>query len=258
MTLFGPPDLLRSRTSPTSAAASARGGGATCASTVSCAAPVHCARRSRGGQAGGPRRHRLPGRSGARGVRDWIAQSQLRPGRRRPTATIGSSHRDGRCRYREQYDCGHAAAGASRRATRLPTRRSRILVRAPTGDRYQPADTEGLIMGAARRRHATCAPQRREPGREVDLIALAGRRGRRGVPHAALRPGRPVVPLGTVVTLSSPLRGRPWRAAADIDRTRSGADPLRHNLPLARTPAVRKPTPARPRIGWKRGRRRRG
>ncbi len=47
-------------------------------------------------------------------------------------------------------------------------------------------------------------------------------------------------PLGTVVTLSSPLRGAPLAdAAAAVGRTRHGDDLFGRVLPIARTPAVR-------------------
>jgi len=95
-----------------------------------------------------------------------------------------------------------------------------------TGGDYTPADTEGPIMLAARRLAGQLrALERSEPGREVDLLAhsqggvvvetfltMIYKRGDRSYP-----------PLGTVVTLASPLRGDPLATAAgDIERTTSG------------------------------------
>jgi hypothetical protein len=108
---------------------------------------------------------------------------------------------------------------------------------------YPPSATEGPIMAAAQRlAEQLRAMQRAEPGREVDLIAHS----QGGVVVEAFltqlydRGDPSYPPLGTVVTLSSPLRGAPLAAAAaEVRRTRTGDATLRHVLPLARTPAVR-------------------
>jgi hypothetical protein len=185
----------------------------------------------------------------ARGVRDWIAQ------RRRCDPDAPPADGEGGSSHRVMVVAGiesRMTAGApplSLPVARLGYQPDEITYfsYAPTGDRYQPADTEGPIMGAARRLAVQLrALQRREPGREVDLIAHS----QGGVVVEAFLtqlydPGdRSYPPLGTVVTLSSPLRGAPLaHAAADVGRTRSGADLLRHRLPLARTPAVRELDP---------------
>ncbi len=94
------------------------------------------------------------------------------------------------------------------------------------GGDYAPVDTEGPIMTAARRLAAQLrALQQQEPGREVDLLAHS----QGGVVVETFltmiydRGDRSYPPLGTVVTLSSPLRGAPLASAAgDIERSRSG------------------------------------
>jgi hypothetical protein len=114
---------------------------------------------------------------------------------------------------------------------------------AADGGDYDPRDTEGPILDAAHRlADQLQAMQRREPGREVDLIAHS----QGGVVVAAFltqvydRGDASYPPLGTVVTLSSPLRGAPLAdAAAAVGSTRTGDAALRRALPVARTPAVR-------------------
>jgi len=98
---------------------------------------------------------------------------------------------------------------------------------ARSGGDYAPADTEGPIMLAARGLASQLrALQRREPGREVDLLAHS----QGGVVVEVFltmiyeRGDLSYPPLGTVVTLSSPLRGDPLAtAASDIERTQSGS-----------------------------------
>ena len=102
---------------------------------------------------------------------------------------------------------------------------------ARNGGDYTAADTEGPIMVAARRLGSQLrALQRQEPGREVDLLAHS----QGGVVAAAFlalvykRDDRSYPPLGTVVTLASPLRGAPLASAASrIDRTHVGSTALR-------------------------------
>jgi hypothetical protein len=114
---------------------------------------------------------------------------------------------------------------------------------APDAGNYDARDTEGPILVAARRlADQLRALQRREPGREVDLIAHS----QGGVVVETFltqiydRGDPSYPPLGTVVTLSSPLAGAPLAdAAAAIGSTGTGDDVLRRDLPLARTPAVR-------------------
>jgi hypothetical protein len=86
--------------------------------------------------------------------------------------------------------------------------------------------------------------QRSRPGREVDLLAHS----QGGVVVEAFltliykRNDRSYPPLGTVVTLSSPLRGDPLAsAAADIGRTTSGAEALRVVRGVADSAGVRLP-----------------
>jgi hypothetical protein len=99
------------------------------------------------------------------------------------------------------------------------------------GRDYTAADTEGPIIVAARRLASQLrGMQRRAPGREVDLIAHS----QGGVVVEAFltliyKPGdRSYPPLGTVVTLSSPLHGDPLASAlAGVAGTDSGAAGLR-------------------------------
>jgi hypothetical protein len=94
------------------------------------------------------------------------------------------------------------------------------------GPDYTPKDTEQPLMVAAKRLGEQLrALQRREPGREVDLLGHS----QGGVVVEAFlarvyKPGdRAYPPLGTVVTLSAPLRGAPLASAlADIRRTITG------------------------------------
>jgi hypothetical protein len=101
---------------------------------------------------------------------------------------------------------------------------------ASTGGAYTAADTHAPLMASARRLAAQLrAMEQQEPGREVDLVAHS----QGGVvvlaflafvydPADASYP-----PLGTVVTLSSPLRGAPLATAgARIGETRSGRSVL--------------------------------
>jgi triacylglycerol esterase/lipase EstA (alpha/beta hydrolase family) len=113
---------------------------------------------------------------------------------------------------------------------------------APDARAYEPRDTEGPILLAARRLAAQLrALQRREPGREVDLIAHS----QGGVVVETFltriydRGDATYPPLGTVVTLAAPHRGAPLAdAAAAIRASRTGDDVLQ-GVPTARTPAVR-------------------
>jgi hypothetical protein len=94
------------------------------------------------------------------------------------------------------------------------------------GGAYEAADTHAPIMQSARRLGDQLrALQRREPHREVDLVAHS----QGGVVVLAFLafvydPGDPAYPpLGTVVTLSSPLAGAPLATAgARIARSESG------------------------------------
>jgi hypothetical protein len=185
----------------------------------------------------------------ARGVRDWIAQ------RRSCDPHAPSANGEGGSGHRVMVVAGiesSMTAGTPPLAlpvTRLGYRPDEITYfsYAPARGDYRAGDTEGPIMGAARRLSAQLrAMQRREPGREVDLIAHS----QGGVVVEAFltqlydRGDPSYPPLGTVVTLSSPLRGAPLaQAAADIGSTRSGAAVLRRHLPLALTPAVRELAP---------------
>ncbi len=121
------------------------------------------------------------------------------------------------------------------------------------GGTYTKADTHVPLLDSARRLGAQLqAMQRREPGREVDLVAHS----QGGVVVLAFlafvydsgNPSYP--PLGTVVTLSSPLEGAPLAtAAARIARSRSGRTFLttvdrvtagtRAPVPPTRAPSVR-------------------
>ncbi len=113
---------------------------------------------------------------------------------------------------------------------------------APGGGPYQREDTTGSLSGPARALASQLrSMQRVQPGREVDLIAHS----QGGVVVAEFLahgydPGDPTFPpIGTVVTLSSPLRGAPaatavagvrttttGRAALDgVDRLAAGALP---------------------------------
>ena len=99
------------------------------------------------------------------------------------------------------------------------------------GRDYTAADTEGPIIVAARRLASQLRElQRRAPGREVDLIGHS----QGGVVVEAFlaliyKPGdRAYPPLGTVVTLSSPLHGDPLASAlAGVAGSTSGAVGLR-------------------------------
>jgi Peptidase family M23 len=121
------------------------------------------------------------------------------------------------------------------------------------GGTYTKSDTHAALLDSARRLGAQLqAMQRKEPGREVDLIAHS----QGGVVVLAFLAfvydsGNPAYPpLGTVVTLSSPLEGAPLATAAErIARSRSGrtflatvdqvAASTRAPLPPSRSPSVR-------------------
>ena len=113
---------------------------------------------------------------------------------------------------------------------------------AADADAYEARDTEGPILLAARRlADQLRALQRRDPGREVDLVAHS----QGGVVVETFLTqlydrGDPAFPpIGTVVTLAAPLRGAPLAdAAAAVGDTRTG-DKALHALPVTRTPAVR-------------------
>ena len=97
---------------------------------------------------------------------------------------------------------------------------------AADGGDYVPPDTEGPLLIAARRlARQMRALERQDPGREVDLLAHS----QGGVVVEAFltqiyKPSDPSYPpIGTVVTLSSPLRGDPGaEAIAKIRSTESG------------------------------------
>jgi murein DD-endopeptidase MepM/ murein hydrolase activator NlpD len=117
---------------------------------------------------------------------------------------------------------------------------------APDGRAYRPDDTHGAVAVAARRLGEQLrAAERREPGREVDLLAHS-----QGgvVVDAFLRhvydPADPTFPpVGTVVTLSAPHRGAPLAGASRrIGATRSGRRVLAGTgsaFPPPDAPAVR-------------------
>ncbi len=114
---------------------------------------------------------------------------------------------------------------------------------AADGGDYDAHDTEGPILVAAHRlADQLRALERSDPGREVDLIAHS----QGGVVVETFltqiydRGDPSYPPLGTVVTLSSPLQGAPLAdGAAALERSRTGDGLLRRHLPMARTPAVR-------------------
>ena len=97
---------------------------------------------------------------------------------------------------------------------------------APHADAYTKADTHAPLLDSAARLGAQLqAMQRKEPGREVDLVAHS----QGGVVVLAFLAfvydsgNRLYPPLGTVVTLSSPLEGAPLASAvARIARSSSG------------------------------------
>jgi triacylglycerol esterase/lipase EstA (alpha/beta hydrolase family) len=110
-----------------------------------------------------------------------------------------------------------------------------------------------VLVAAQRLAGQLRALQRREPGREVDLIAhsLGGVVVETFLTRLYDRGDRWYPPLGTVVALSSPLRGAPLAdAAAAVGSTRTGDDALRGALPLARTPAVRDLASDSPLMRW--------
>jgi len=114
---------------------------------------------------------------------------------------------------------------------------------AADGGDYDAHDTEGSILVAAHRLADQLRElERSEPGREVDLIAHS----QGGVVVETFltqiydRGDPSYPPLGTVVTLSSPLQGAPLaNVAAAVERSRTGDDVLRRRLPMARAPGVR-------------------
>jgi hypothetical protein len=119
---------------------------------------------------------------------------------------------------------------------------------AADGGDYVPKDTEGpLLLAAHRFADQLRAMERREPGREVDLIAHS----QGGVVIEAFltliyEAGDPSYPpIGTVVTLSSPLRGDPLASAlAAAEHTGASVvlhigDDAQHLLPSFDAPAVR-------------------
>jgi hypothetical protein len=95
------------------------------------------------------------------------------------------------------------------------------------GGNYEKADTYSPIMVSARRlADQLRALQRKDPGREVDLLAHS----QGGVVTLAFLnlvydPGDPTYPpLGTVVTLSSPLQGAPLaETLGDVERAPGGS-----------------------------------
>ena len=185
----------------------------------------------------------------ARGVRDWITQRRSCDPHAWPAdGDGGSGHRVMVVAGIESSMTG-GVPPLSLPVARLGYRPDEVTYfsYAPVGGDYAASDTEGPIMGAARRLAAQLrALQRREPGREVDLIAhsLGGVVVEAFLTRLYDRGDPAYPPLGTVVTLSSPLRGAPLaQAAAEIGSTHSGAAVLRRHLPLALSPAVRELNP---------------
>jgi hypothetical protein len=118
-----------------------------------------------------------------------------------------------------------SATGADGRAMDLPAERLGYAADeiatfsyAPDGRAYVQADTYAPILDSARRLAAQLREQQRtDPGREIDLLAHS----QGGVVALAFLklvydPGDPSYPpLGTVITLSSPLDGAPLATLAD-------------------------------------------
>jgi len=161
----------------------------------------------------------------ARGVRDWITQRRSCDPHARPAdGDGGSGHRVMVVAGIESSMTG-GVPPLSLPVARLGYRPDEVTYfsYAPEGGDYAASDTEGPIMGAARRLAAQLrAMQRREPGREVDLIAhsLGGVVVEAFLTRLYDRGDPAYPPLGTVVTLSSPLRGAPLaRAAAEEIRS---------------------------------------
>jgi hypothetical protein len=181
----------------------------------------------------------------ARGVRDWFVQRASCAAHAPPADGEGGSD------HRVMVVAGiESSLAAGRSSLPLPVRElgyrsDEVTYFSYAADRrsYDASDTEGPILVAAHRlADQLRALQRREPGREVDLIAHS----QGGVVVEAFltqlydRGDRSYPPLGTVVTMSSPLRGAPLAdAAVAVGDTRTGDDVLRRLLPVARTPAVR-------------------
>jgi Peptidase family M23/Putative serine esterase (DUF676) len=181
----------------------------------------------------------------ARGVRDWIAQRASCAAHAPPADGEGGSD------HRVMVVAGiESSLAPGRPSLPLPVRdlgyRSDEVTYfsyAAHGAAYDARDTEGPIDVAARRlAEQLRALQRREPGREVDLIGHS----QGGVVIEAFltqlydRGDSSYPPLGTVVTLSAPLRGAPLAdAAAAVRRTRHGDELFGRVLPIARKPAVR-------------------
>jgi triacylglycerol esterase/lipase EstA (alpha/beta hydrolase family) len=180
----------------------------------------------------------------ARGVREWLAQrGQCNPHAPRANGEGGSDHR--------VMVVAGIESSLDRAGSSLPLPLASLGYRSDEVTYFSYADqrgygvhdTEGPILAAAYRlAEQLRALQRREPGREVDLIAHS----QGGVVVEAFltqiydRGDPSYPPLGTVVTLSSPLRGAPLaHTAAAVGRTRAGDAALRRLLPVARTPAVR-------------------
>jgi hypothetical protein len=180
----------------------------------------------------------------ARGIRQWLEQRASCAAHAPPATGEGGSD------HRVMVVAGiESSLAPGRPSSPLPVRdlgyRSREVTYfsyAADATTYDARDTEGpLLVAAHRLADQLRALQRREPGREVDLIAHS----QGGVVVEAFltqlydRGDSSYPPLGTVVTLSSPLRGAPLAdAAAAIRNSRTGDDALRA-LPVARTPAVR-------------------
>jgi hypothetical protein len=179
-----------------------------------------------------------------RGIRDWLVQRAWCAAHAPPANGEGGSD------HRVMVVAGiESSLAPGRPSLPLPVRdlgyRSDEVTYfsyAADATTYDARDTEGPIFVAAYRlADQLRALQRREPGREVDLVAHS----QGGVVIEAFltqlydRGDPSYPPLGTVVTLASPLRGTPLAdAAAKVGATRTGHDALRA-LPIARTPAVR-------------------
>ena len=180
----------------------------------------------------------------AQGIRDWIAQQRACD----PHAPPADGH--GGSSHRVMVVAGiDSAMTTPEPPLALPVAAlgyepGEVTYFSYSGGRdYDVSDTEGPIMAAAHRlADQLRAMQRAQPGREVDLVAHS----QGGVVVEAFltqlydRGDRSYPPLGTVVTLSSPLRGAPLAAAAvAVDRTRTGDAVFRRHLRVGRTPAVR-------------------
>jgi hypothetical protein len=118
---------------------------------------------------------------------------------------------------------------------------------APGGGDYTPADTEVAIHTSALRLGAQLrALERRDPGREVDLLAHSqgGVVVEEFLAHVYQPTDPAYPPLGTVVALSSPLFGDPIATAiAEIESSLTGAAELRAATAAVEEAGVHLPSP---------------